>query len=429
LRSFIYKPSVGALKRKICYSGWMNETATKASGSEALARANEQLKQVNLQLAEEIDDHRRTEARLRESEEKLQNIILAEPTWVNICDTNGKILEVNPAGIEIMEADSCADLIGRTFVEFVNPEYMEMVSHCRTDVCVGAQHSLEVEVTTLKGNSRWLEVNTVLLPGGENREVQIMSTIYDQTERKDARERLLHQQTELARVMRLNTLGEMATGLAHELNQPLAAISNYLSGCERRIRNDRCSKEDMLEILGLASEQTRRAGNILNEVKHFLKYENFETRDININEVIEGVIKLFKAAGQNSGIDLIMQLEEDLPLVTANHVQLEQVLINLLRNGIDAMLIAGVDSGALTIKSERIDNNGVSVSVQDQGSGIPIELKEQIFKPFFTTKKEGMGMGLAICSSIIESHGGSLYGDNCKQGGSVFRFNLPIAGS
>ena len=420
---------MGALKRKICYSGRMNETAIKASGNEALARANEQLKQVNLQLAAEIDDHHRTEARLRESEEKLQNIILAEPTWVNICDTNGKILEVNPAGIEIMEADSCADLIGRTFIEFVNPEYMEMINHCRTDVCVGAQHSLEVEVTTLKGNSRWLEVNTVLLPGGENREVQIMSTIYDQTERKDARERLLHQPTELARVMRLNTLGEMATGLAHELNQPLAAISNYLSGCERRIRNDRCSKEDMLEILGLASEQTQRAGNILNEVKHFLKYENFETRDLNINEVIEGVIKLFKAAGQSSGIDLIMQLEEDLPEVTANHVQLEQVLINLLRNGIDAMLIAGVDSGALTIQSQCIDNNSVSIFVQDQGSGIPVELKEQIFKPFFTTKKEGMGMGLAICSSIIESHGGSLYGDNSKQGGSVFRFNLPIAGS
>jgi len=407
----------------------MNETATKDSEREALARANEQLKQVNLQLAEEIDDHRRTEARLRESEEQLQNIILAEPTWVNICDTNGKIQEVNPAGIAIMEADSCEDLIGRSFVEFVKPEYLEMINHCRTDVCLGVQHSLEVEVTTLKGNSRWLEVNTVLLPGSDTREVQIMSTIYDQTERKDARERLLHQQAELARVMRLNTLGEMATGLAHELNQPLAAISNYLSGCERRILNDRCSKEALLEILGLASEQTRRAGNILNEVKHFLKYENFETRDVNINEIVDGVIKLFKAAGQHSGIKLVVQLEEGLPMVTANHVQLEQVLINLLRNGVDAMLIAGAGSGTLTIESRCIDNNSVAVSVRDQGDGIPIELKEQIFKPFFTTKKEGMGMGLAICSSIIESHGGSLCGENHAQGGSEFWFSLPIAGS
>ncbi len=396
--------------------------------SEALARANEQLKQVNLQLAEEIDDHRRTEARLRESEEKLQNIILAEPTWVNICDTNGKIQEVNPAGIEIMEADSSADLIGRTFIEFVKPEYLEMVNHCRTDVCVGMQHSLEVEVTTLKGNTRWLEVNTVLLPGSANREVQIMSTIYDQTERKDAREQLLNQQAELARVMRLNTLGEMATGLAHELNQPLTAISNYLSGCERRIRNGRCSKDAMLEILGLAAEQTQRAGNILNEVKHFLKYENFETRDVDLNEVIDGVIKLFQAAGQNSGIKLVVELEERLPMVTANYVQLEQVLINLLRNGIDAMLAAGSESGELIIKSQQIDN-GIAVSVRDQGNGISLAIKEQIFKPFFTTKKEGMGMGLAICRSIIESHGGSLYGENHKQGGSVFRFVLPIAGS
>ena len=407
----------------------MKESAMQISEGEALARANEQLKLVNLQLAEEIDDHRRTEARLRESEEKLQNIISAEPTWVNICDTNGKILEVNPAGIEIMEADTSEDLIGRTFIEFVKPEYLEMINHCRTDVCIGVQHSLEVEVVTLKGNSRWLEVNTVLLPGTGNREVQIMSTIFDQTERKDAREQLLHQQTELARVMRMNTLGEMATGLAHELNQPLAAIGNYLSGCERRIRNGRCSEEAILEVLGLASEQTKRAGSILNEVKHFLRYENFETRDVSINEAIRSVVKLFQAAGQNASIEIVLQLDEDLPLVVANHVQIEQVLLNLLRNGIDAMLTAGADFGKLVIESQQADNNNVSVSVVDQGGGIPIELKEQIFKPFITTKKEGMGMGLAICSSIIESHGGNLFAENHEQGGSIFQFVLPVAKS
>jgi PAS domain S-box-containing protein len=407
----------------------MTEDATKTAGSDELAWANEQLKKVNLQLAAEIDDHHRTEERLRESEEKLRNIISAEPTWVNICDTNGIIQEVNPAGIEIMEADSSEDLIGRSFVEFVKPRYLEMIHHCRTDVCIGVQHSLEVEVTTLKGNSRWLEVNTVLLPGSDNREVQIMSTIFDQTERKDAREQLLHQQAELARVMRLNTLGEMATGLAHELNQPLAAISNYLNGCERRINTDRCNKEDILEILGLALEQTQRAGDILNQVKRFLKHENFETRDTDLNEVIGGVVKLIQAAGQNAGIEIVMDLDSSLPVVTANHIQLEQVFINLLRNGIEAMLSAGAISGALVIETHRISTHKISASVVDRGAGIPDALRESIFKPFFTTKKEGMGMGLAICSSIIESHGGNLYIENREHGGGVVGFVLPIAGS
>jgi C4-dicarboxylate-specific signal transduction histidine kinase len=139
--------------------------------------------------------------------------------------------------------------------------------------------------------------------------------------------------------------------------------------------------------------------------------------------------KLIQAAGQNSGIEIVMNLDSSLPVVTANHVQLEQVFINLLRNGIDAMLSAGAMSGALVIETHRVSMNKISASVVDRGAGIPDALKDRIFKPFFTTKKEGMGMGLAICSSIIESHGGNLYIEDYEHGGGVVGFILPVAGS
>ncbi|MGF1546026.1 MAG: chemotaxis protein CheB [Thiotrichales bacterium] len=387
---------------------------------------NEKLKKTNQRLSEEIAVRKKTEQRLEEQQRRLRAIISSEPAWVNLCRSDGTILEVNPAGLGIMEADSERQLIGKRLDDFLAQGQDETLRTCREHLQENQTSRTLIEVRTLRGTPRWLEVSSALLPGSESDAAHMLSIVVDQTDRIDAQQSLLQRQNELAQLMRLNTLGEMASGLTHELNQPLSAISNYLSGCERRLQADNCDRAEVMGVLRMASIQARRAGEIVNQMKRFIRHEDVEYIAIDINEVIRSAVGLIKAAAEEGSIRIVQKLDGRLPPLLANRVQIEQVMINLLRNAVEAATSAQTEKPVITVRSRLAKPDTLNVGIDDNGPGLPDTEALDIFKPFCTTKAQGMGMGLSISRSIIETHAGTLTGKNRRGGGATFSFTLPI---
>ncbi len=399
--------------------------------SSELETTNLQLKAINDRLLHEIEERKWAEARLEIERAKLATIFRSQPNWINICSLDGIIQEINPAGVLIMEGHSPEQLIGRSMRDFVLPEYRKEIDKCVSGINdVGEFHAIEVKISTFKGNVRWLEIRPVLIHL-DNDELRIMSIIVDHTERVLTQNQLAERQQELAHIMRLNTLGEMASGIAHELNQPLSAIANYIRGCELRMKGDGCSEQEISEVMQLVSTQVKRAGEILRYAKDFTrKDQDIEWHEHDINAIVHETLYLLDTTEQFKQIQLSKSLYANPIMVNVNKIQIEQVLVNMVLNALDAIREAHPPgSGMLQIRTERLDQHQVKVSVIDDGIGLPEDYASKIFRPFFTSKKGGMGMGLPISSSIIEAHGGKLEAHNNISQGAIFSFTLPIKGT
>lgn len=247
--------------------------------------------------------------------------------------------------------------------------------------------------------------------------------IRDLTERQQTEQRLQELQSELVHISRLTAMGEMASTLAHELNQPLAAISNYLKGSQRLIENDGAEKLPMLrDALGKASEQADRAGNIIRRLRDFVARGESERRVENITKLVEEASALALVGVKDRGIRVQFKFDPQVDLVLADRVQVQQVLLNLIRNAMDAMEDAPTRD--LTISITADGPAQVRISVADTGSGIAPEIAEHLFQPFMTTKRQGMGVGLSISRTIIEAHGGRIWAEPNPRGGTAFHFTL-----
>jgi two-component system, LuxR family, sensor kinase FixL len=248
--------------------------------------------------------------------------------------------------------------------------------------------------------------------------------IRDLTERQQAEARLQELQSELVHVSRLTALGEMASALAHELNQPLSAITNYMTGSRRLLEN--ASDEHSVtvrEALAKAAEQSVRAGQIIRRLRDFVARGESERSIESIRKLIEEASALALVGAKQSGVRVRFRFDPHLDLVLADKVQIQQVILNLMRNAIEAMDQS--DRRDLSIATERGPDDSVSVSVADTGPGIAPEIASQLFQPFVTTKATGMGVGLSISRTIIEAHGGLISVESNPGGGALFRFTLP----
>ncbi len=245
-------------------------------------------------------------------------------------------------------------------------------------------------------------------------------------ERKHAEReaRVLH--TELAHVHRLSTMGEMATGLAHELNQPLAAITSYAQGCVQRLRAKKAKPEEMLDTMDKIAAEAKRAGGIIRRVRSFARKDNPRLALIDANAAIRETADLLGAEAHRRGVAIKLNLANPLPMVMADTIQVQQTVLNLMRNGIEAMDETVPAPPQLTIRTSKNGSDAILVTVEDNGHGIPPETLEHIFDPFFTTKESGLGLGLPICRSIVEAHGGRLWATCDAGNGTVFKFTLPI---
>ncbi|MCC2610468.1 PAS domain S-box protein [Rhizobium petrolearium] len=256
-------------------------------------------------------------------------------------------------------------------------------------------------------------------------EIFFTGFVRDLTEREESAARLQEMQGELARLARLNEMGEMASTLAHELNQPLSAIANYVHGCARLLRDmDEPVAVRMREALEETANQSLRAGQIIKQLREFVIKGETEKSPQNIRRLIEDAGALALVGSREKGVQTIFEFTPGTETVVADRIQIQQVLTNLMRNAIEAM--QGSPRRELAIRTVQENDDMMAVIVQDTGPGISGEITDQLFKPFVTTKAGGMGIGLSISKRIIEAHGGEMTVSRNPAGGATFRFTLPI---
>ena len=262
---------------------------------------------------------------------------------------------------------------------------------------------------------RWMDGRTV--------RVQIAADI---TDKKHIDEVYLQQQKRLEQTSRLITMGKMASSLAHELNQPLSAIANYCAGCIKRMQAGNYRFEDLLAAMQKAGDQAERAGKIIRRMRDMVKKSDPKCLPVSLQELIDETRAFADIDAQRSGTQIVVHIPENLPRIVVDRIMIEQVLLNLIKNGIEAMGDVPFDRRQLTIQAHVVDERVLEIAVTDQGHGLAEEDLERVFAPFYTTKQDGMGIGLAICRSIIEFHQGRLWVESGRDGGTIFRFTVPI---
>lgn len=230
---------------------------------------------------------------------------------------------------------------------------------------------------------------------------------------------------ELARIGRISTMGEMASGLAHELNQPLAAIVAYVDACQELIESGRMNTGQLIEILRSVSGQAERAGQIIHHLRKMIKRSQPVRASMNINQAIREVAALFEAEAREANVELLLEFADNLPEAAADLLQIQQVVLQLLRNGLEAMTDVAAEHRRLALSTGRTPSGEIEVAIRDLGSGLPEDVAVRIFEPFFSTKSNGLGLGLPISRTIVDAHGGRIWLTPESPKGVTARFTLP----
>ena len=252
--------------------------------------------------------------------------------------------------------------------------------------------------------------------------VQILNA--ETAERRRAEARVDQQQAELAHVLRLYTLEGMAAQLAHEINQPLAAIVNFASGLERRLGSGELEMDTARRVVGRITREALRAATVVRRLRASVRKDTPKRERCDLSEVVRSAASLIEAEARSAGIALHLDLDSAAPRVEVDCIQLEQVVLNLLRNALDAIEIAPRGAHAIHLET-KIRGGCVEVRVRDTGPGLPVQDVAKLLEPFFTTKQQGLGMGLSISQRIVEAHGGALSGFTNPEGGATFVFTVP----
>jgi two-component system, LuxR family, sensor histidine kinase DctS len=358
-------------------------------------------------------------------------------TGLRARDLEGRVTYVNPAFCRIVGLPT-GELLGKKPpMPYWAPEAMDDYEQRFRKVLAGqATPQFETVFQRPDGTRVPVLVFEAPLVDSHGRHTGWMSSILDITDRKRAEELARQQQEKLETSARLATMGEISSMLAHELNQPLAAISSYTAGALNVLARagDGAPASPPLDAgmlkraLEQANTQARRAGQIIRSVHEFVKKREPRRESVTVQHVVEGIRALVDLQARQRYVTLHIDVPPDLPQVAADRVLLEQVLLNLTRNAIESMQDIDRERRVLRIAAAHDEELGqVSVSVIDNGHGIPPEVAERLFSPFFSTKAEGMGMGLSICRTAIEFHGGTLTHADNPGGGTVFTFTLQQA--
>ena len=251
--------------------------------------------------------------------------------------------------------------------------------------------------------------------------------IHDLSEQQAAREALADQRERLAHVGRLSTMGEMTASIAHEINQPLTAISMYAQSSIKLMDRGNLDPDKLRAALEKLNTQSLRAGAIIERIQRFARPQQSQREMTRLSVLLTDLLKLAESDARLHEVELKFELAQDLPIVLCDPIQIQQVALNLIRNAIDAMSeIHRANGRTIVIQTQAVGSNMVEVSVADQGPGVAEDVKDLLFTPFHTTKKDGMGMGLSICRTIIAQHGGVLSFRNNEDCGATFFFTLPI---
>jgi len=346
-------------------------------------------------------------------------------TGLRARDLEGRITYVNPAFCR-MVGWSAEQLVGHLPpMPYWADEEMETAQALNDRILAGRgpRAGYEIRLKRRNGETFPALIHTTPLIDAQGRQTGWMSSIVDLTEQQRAEERERQHQERLQATARLVAMGEMASSLAHELNQPLAAISSYATGSLNLIDSGRTDLPEIRAVLAKTQAQAQRAGQVIRRIYDFVRRAEPKTEPCDLRQLIDETIALVEPEARRRKVRIVRELADGLPTVEGDRVLLGQALFNLMKNGIEAMNAS--PDAQLTVRADA-DAELAVIAIADRGPGVPAEAAKSLFEPFYTTKEEGMGMGLNICRSIVEAHQGRLWLEPNPDGGSVFFVSLPM---
>ncbi len=374
----------------------------------------------------DITARKAIEMSLRESEARANAVLNTAADAIVTIDERGTIQSANLA-TERLFGYAPAELIGQNINMLMPQPYQgEHDQYLQQYLATGVKKVIGIgrEVQGRRKDGSIfpvdLAVSEVALVGRR----LFTGIVRDLTERKTAEKELEGHHEELAHILRLNTMGEMAAGLAHELNQPLSAIANFARGTARRLHNDLVDKPAIIEAVNAIADEAVRASEIIHCLNRHVKKSVAQRFLIEINVVVRDAARVVASEAKSRGVAVRLCCAPKLPKIDGDAVQLEQIVINLLRNGFDALDVTHGEK-LIVVETKLSAAGGVEVSVVDNGCGLAPGIAGNIFDAFFTTKSHGLGMGLAISRTMIEAHGGLLWAEPNPGSGTAFRFTLP----
>jgi PAS domain S-box-containing protein len=380
---------------------------------------------VNYAIYRDITERKRAEERLRESEARFQTMADTAPVLIWMTGTDGLCNYFNKPWLEFT-GRTLEQELGIGWTEAVHPDD---VQGC-FDGFLPAFHArkpfrMEYRLRRADGEYRWVIESGIPRYTGAGEFAGYIGSNIDITELKRAeveRQRLRQLEADLAHINRVSMMGELAASLAHELKQPIAAALTNAKTCVRWLRRDTPDVAEGCDAAFRMINDATRAAEVIDRVRSLYRRDTSDRELLDVNEIIREMIVLLHDKADRNSISIRTELDSGLPLITADRVQLQQVLMNLILNGIEATKDA---NGELTIMSKRTADAQLLVAVSDSGTGLPVGDVDRIFDAFFTTKVQGTGMGLSISRRIIESHGGSLWACANPGRGATFQFTLP----
>ncbi len=372
---------------------------------------------------------KRTQKRL---EKHYEHILNSVGDGIYGVDLEGKCTFMNKA-LQQITGWRKEELIGQ------NQHYM--LHHTHADGSPHAASDCPVRKTLVDSQSRYIkddifwkkdgtsiavEYSSAAIRGQGNETIGSVVVFRDITETKLIEDKNREHQLQLAHVARLSTLGEMASGMAHELNQPLTVISNYSSACMRMLGSGESTRDQCSAVMGKISKQAERAGAVIKQIRYFVKKELPDKKPVKLKYMLDMVIDMMRAEISKNHINLVMDLDTSVKLVLAQDTQIEQVMLNLVKNAIESMEEVPKNKRDLLIETSVIESNKVRIRVSDSGCGMDKDMLDQAFDPFVTSKAQGMGLGLSISQGILETHDDEIVIAENPEGGMIFSFNLPI---
>jgi len=381
-------------------------------------------------IQRDVTERKRAATALANSERRFRAIFNSTYQLIGVLEPDGTLLEVNQTALDLGGLRK-EEVVGLPFWDTCwwrySTEVQDRLKAGIREASQGTPVRYEEDVLAKDNTIRTIDFTLKPVVSQQGQTLLIITEGRDITDRKRADEERQRHRQEMAHVIRLSTMGEMASGLAHELNQPLAAMVSYCGTALTLAKSLPAPPEQLCDILEYASEQAHRAGRIIRHLREFVSKGSNQKQPVDLDQVIEDLDVLLDAELKNEKVKLDHHLDGQGRKVMANRVQIEQVLVNLVMNSVEAIQGGQANGGSVILVTSLSEDGSIEVTVIDDGPGIDAGMIGKMFNPFQTSKPSGMGMGLSISRSIIEAHGGRIWVDEQHDDGALFGFSLPVA--
>jgi PAS domain S-box-containing protein len=378
----------------------------------------------------DVTERKQAETDLVNSEKQFRTIFNSSFQLIGMLDPDGVLLDANQTALDAIGVRR-EDIIGMNFWDIYCWNYStDVQNRLKAAINVaskGKSVRYEAELLTRGDVIKTIDLTLKPVLDQQGKAVLIIPEGRDISDIKRAEEETLRHYQDMSHVVRLSTAGEMASGMAHELNQPLTALVSYCDTAMSLLKTTPAAPQQVVEILERASRQAHRAGEIIRHLREFIGKSNNYKESLQIDKIIQSVIGFLKYEVQKSNVNIKFRPGCQACSVKVDKIQVEQVLINMVRNSLEAIRDSNISAGQVVIQSALSANDRVVVTVADNGPGIDARIADTLFDPFQTNKESGMGIGLSLSSAIIEAHEGKLWVDKDRQNGALFGFQLPVS--